>query len=835
MADGLLSTKYEPPPARIGVVHRPRLLARLDSAARVTLVSAPAGYGKTTLVSDWIGSRECAVAWLTLDEGDGDPAVLVRYLSASVRRAIPGLDLIDVPVEPRFTEPRSAVVPLLNALARLGESCTIVLDDFHLLTARPAHEVIAFLASRLPRQVRLILLGREDPPLPLARLRARGELTEIRAQDLRFECAEAAMLFGQTLALELPRDLVDRLTTKTEGWPAGLQLAGLSLKAAADPSALVASFGATDRYVLDYLSDEVIESLPPDTRRFLVQTSVLERMSASLCDAVTTRNDGVAMLASLERSNMFVTPLDDRREWYRYHALFADILRAELTPGERTELQRRAAGWFSERSVGPEAIRYALAAGSHEQAADLIERLAETALVSGEHATVLRWCDALPPQVLQTRPALRLIRAWVGNRTDLAETERLARQALDLLPPSDGLFRSLAFTTLGETIFTVDAAGGLVAFEAAADAYPSNGSALWAGLTFNRAQVEIVLGRRRAAEDRCRGALDEPRASSAFASGSIGFVHAGLAMALFDAAELPGALEHLVIAREECDRAGLRRIAFGTPDTLEVFALHLSGETERARRRLEAMWREAERIAATPVLRALPFIAAELARRDGDVAAIRRFAGELVSPADAGGVNDFERQVLAGLELALGRPAEALSIVEPVAEWQRSTGRLGRLIATLVLECRVLDALGRPSEAGSRLEEAVSHAATEEIRRPFIEERTAMKSWLPRLRGGNRDFVDDVLSRMKTPAAKPGLRVSASPNGRGMLVEPVTERELDVLRLVAAGLSNGEIAGELYIGLGTTKWHVHNLLEKLGAPNRVSLARRAHDLGLVRS
>lgn len=873
MTQGLLATKCAPPPMRTRAVPRDRLFARLDAGCALTLLSAPPGYGKTTLVAGWLAVRAGRAAWLTLDEDDSDPARFVAYLSAALRPAMPEVAFTDAPASPGQTDPRAALVPLLNALAQSTEPLVVVLDDYQLLGGRQVHGLVTFLVDHLPGHVRLVVLTREDPSLPLARLRARGHLTEIRTRDLRFDADDAGRFFADTLGLDVPATMVEQLTDRIEGWPAGLQLAGLSLQARSDPGTFVSSFGATDRFVLDYLSDEVLARLPDEMRRFLTQTAILERLCAPLCDAVTGRGDSAELLAAIERSNLFLVPLDERREWYRYHALFADVLRTSLGPEERTELQRRAAAWLAEREFLPEAIRFSLAGGLPDQAAALMEAAADATLARGGVATILRWCDLLPPETLAARPTLRLIRAWalffagalpeadaacstiqpdlldptatgrlfglqawLGNRLDRPETERLARRAVELVPESDGVFRSLVLMTLGETIFADDAAGALEAFEAAEEAYPAIGSALWCGLTYDRAQVEVILGRRAAAEDRCRRAFLEPRAAPSFASGAIGFVHEGLGMALFEAGEFGPAQEQLVLAREECHRAGLRRAMFGTPDSLEVLALHASGQRAQAWKRLEAYRLESVRFGADAILAGMPFLEAELARREGDLERVARFAPELVV---AGHVrahgNDLGPQTQAAVQLALGRPGEALSILEPLASWQRTSGRRGRLVATLVLTCAALDALGRESEAGCCMDEAIACAAPDQIRRPFLEERQVAEAWLPRLRDAGPEFVDDVLSRLGRPVSargrgRRGRRLLAAGDA---LLEPLSARELDVLRLVAAGLSNDEIARELYIGVGTTKWHVHNLLEKVGARDRVNLARRARELKLL--
>lgn len=873
MTDGLLATKYAPPPARPRAVPRDALFARLDAGCRLTLLSAPPGYGKTTLVVAWLAARAARAAWLTLDEDDSDPARFAAYIAAAVRRAIPEIALGESSVGPAALDSRAQLVPLINAVAHSGQSLVIVLDDYQLLRGRQVHEVVAFLVDHLPGSARLVILTREDPPLPLGRLRPRGHLTELRARDLRFDTGDAGRFLAETLGLDLPPATVEQLTERTEGWPAGLQLAGLSLQAGSNPGSFVASFGATDRFILDYLSDEVLGTLPADMRDFLRQSAVLERLCASLCDAVTGRDDSAEMLAALERANLFLLPLDERREWYRYHALFADVVRTGLAPAERSELHRRAAAWFAEHDLLPEAIRSSLAGGEPGTAAALMEAAAEAALARGEVATILRWCEHLPAAILAARPTLALIRAWalffagalpeadaacsaireeqleppalgrllglrawLGNRLDRPETERLARRSVGLVPRSDPVFRSLALMTLGETIFAGDAAGALEAFEAAEAAFQTPGSAIWCGLTYDMAQVEIILGRRTAAEERCQRALDEPRAAPSHASGAIGFVHEGLGMALFEAGDFALAHEQLALAREECQRAGLRRAMVGTPDSLEVLALHAAGRRTQAWKRLDAYRHEATRLGAGLLLEGMPFLEADLARREGDLDRVARLTPGLVVAAHVRGHgSDLGPQVQAAMQLALGDPRAALAILEPLAAWQRESRRRGRLVGTLVLMCAALDSQGRAAEAEGCVGEAIACAAPDQIRRPFLEERRVAEAWLPRLRDMAPDFVDGVLSRLGRPASGSGAR-----RGRHRviamgddLLEPLSARELDVLRLVAAGLSNGEIARELFIGAGTAKWHVHNLLEKVGARDRLNLAMRARELDLL--
>ena len=352
-------------------------------------------------------------AWLTVDESDDDPAVFAAYLVAAVRRAVPGLpDSVERALASSLHP--SSLAPLVNALASLDVHPVLVLDDYHLLTNPAAHAFTAYLVRHLPPTVRVVIVTRQDPPLPLARLRVRGQLTEIRAEDLRFSAQEAARFMAESMRLEIPEAAIARLTERTEGWIAGLQLAALSLRATTDVDAFVEAFGATDRYIFDYLMDEALASQAPATREFLEATCVLGRLTGPLCDALTGGSRGAMMLAALSDANVFLRQLDERGEWFRYHRLFADLVMTTVPEERRTELHRRAAAWFAANQLPQDAIRHAFAAGDPDLAAGPDRRLLfESRLAHGELRTVLGWCDALPPDVLVAHPALRVGRAWV--------------------------------------------------------------------------------------------------------------------------------------------------------------------------------------------------------------------------------------------------------------------------------------------------------------------------------------------------------------------------------------------------------------------------------------
>src|SRR5262245_11715554 len=415
--DVLLATKLHMPGPQPGFVPRRRLVQALGDGlerGRV-LVCAPAGFGKTALLADWARGGGRPVAWLCLDSGDSDPARFWRYVVAALDRARPGLAGRVGPPPPRSFE--GLVTALINELAADPgpDEVLLVLDDYHLVDPGPVHESVTFLLENLPPGLRVVVASRADPPLPLARLRARGQLAELRAAELRFTLEEAAALLGEAGGAALPAPAMAALVARTEGWAAGLQLAALSLRGQADPAGFAAEFSGSHRFVLDYLTDEVLAGQPGPVRAFLLETSVLERLSGELCDAITGRADGQAMLQEIERAGLFLVPLDEMRGWWRYHHLFADLLRARLQaeqPGRVPALHRAAAAWSEEHDLADDAVRHALAAGDATWAARLVERHVETLLGRSEGVTLRRWLSALSAESVRDRPRLCLAQAY---------------------------------------------------------------------------------------------------------------------------------------------------------------------------------------------------------------------------------------------------------------------------------------------------------------------------------------------------------------------------------------------------------------------------------------
>ncbi len=421
MTNPLLATKFYFPPGRPVLVPRPRLVERLQAGLKgpLTLISAPAGSGKTTLLSEWRAGPGAGVpvAWLSLDADDNDPARLFQYLFACLGTLHPSL-AINEEISLQSTEgfsPEAILTPLINALNATPQDFILVLDDYHRIELPTIHMSLGFLVDHLPARLHLAILTRSDPPLPLARLRVRGQLTEIRAEHLRFSGSEAAQFLNQIMGLALTDEQVSALELRTEGWIAGLQLAALSLRGQDDVEGLISSFSGSNRYIVDYLVEEVLTRQPKELREFLLKTSVLERLTGSLCDTLTEKADGANILAALEAANLFIVPLDNDRRWYRYHHLFSDLLQSRLlhsSPGIVKDLHRRAADWFAANGLIEEAINHALEAKDFDKATLLIEQTMQFVTRQGRVATVSKWIGALPEEIIARKPKFGFLLAW---------------------------------------------------------------------------------------------------------------------------------------------------------------------------------------------------------------------------------------------------------------------------------------------------------------------------------------------------------------------------------------------------------------------------------------
>jgi LuxR family transcriptional regulator, maltose regulon positive regulatory protein len=908
--DVLLATKLHVPQPRPGFLARPRLLDRLavGVAQELTLVCAPAGFGKTSLLGDWARRARQPVAWLSLDAGDSDPVRFWRYVAAALDGAgiAAGGRLAPLLRGPQPASLETVVTALINELAAQDEEVVLVLDDYHLIEATTIHDSLTLLLDRAPPVLRLLLASRADPPLPLARLRVRGQLVELRERDLRFTTEETAALLRQTTGVELSAASLAALAARTEGWVAGLQLAGLSLQGHADPAGFVATFTGSNRYVLDYLAEEVLDRQPEPLRGFLLETSVLERLSGPLCDAVTGRSDSQQLLERAERANLFLVPLDGQRRWWRYHHLFADLLRARLVrahPERVAELHHAAAAWCERHGLVDEAIGHALAAGDEVWAAGLVERHFDALLRRAEGATVDRWVEALPAELVGSRPRLLVAQAvWalLGGRVDEAEPlldhaeAALAASGDEPYEPSVGraasrvanLPASIALTR-AELARRRGDAERIEALARQALAHLSEDEralrrqvdwflavANWYGGRLTEAEHALIglLAEQRAAGEgylalraacdlgqvqRARGRLSTALATYGRAlqlageagspSPPAGMAHVGMAEVLYERGELEAALDHATEGVRLC-----RQLTYTLPLLAGLAVLARVRQARGDAPGVLAAVREAERVQQSPavvgLLNPVPPLRARLALAHGQVEHAARWVhARKLAPDDQ---PSYPREraylILARLLLAEQAPTKALELLQRLGDLAAAQQRTGSLIEVRVLRALALAAKDKEPDALAALAEAITLAAPEGYTRVFLDEGAPLAALLDRLAAAGRweqvapgTSVPTAYLRQLREAfhpAAPVARVAARPAAAGPLsglVEPLSERELEVLGLLAAGRSNREIAAELVVALDTVKKHVSHVLDKLGAANRTQAVARARELGLL--
>jgi LuxR family maltose regulon positive regulatory protein len=895
LPQALLTTKLCAPRTRPNLVARSRLRDALAAGEgrALTLVSAPAGFGKTTLLSEWLEDRsvdESSVAWVSVDESDNDPARFLTYLITALQNVEEGIGE-GVLASLRSPEPppvEAVVGALINELADLSREITIVFDDYHLIASEPVHEAVSFLLEHLPENVHLVVASRTDPPFSLPKLRARDQMTEIRAADLRFTSEEATAFLSDSMGLMLSAGDVGVLEEVTEGWVAALQLAALSMRDREDVSGFVEAFSGSNRHVLDFLAEEVLEGQPEGVREFLLQTSVLERMSAPLCDTLTDRSDGQEMLERLERDNLFVVPLDDERRWYRYHHLFADFLRGRLrreSPEHAGELHLLASGWYEGNGHLAEAIGHALSAPDYERAARLIEQEIKETWSRGEGPTVLGWLEALPTGAKRRRPRLitehalalvltgrpndaepvlqeaeraageaiigkdrryllglaSAIRSWRARlRGDAPESVELARRALSLLPNEEAPHRNFAAVCLGDALRSIgDLSAASEAFAEAAEIGRAAGyvDGTLAGVVLH-ARVQAERGRLREAEEAFRRAQRLLTEEGFELLPAAGVVHIGMGVLLYERNDLDGAERELNRGMQLAERA--REVSS------LVWAYITFSQVKRARgdeeRALE-MAHEAERVARASGANLQIAIAGgwmtrlRLAR--GDLAEAVAFEQERAANAEnaANAARVVDRLTSARVLHARGRHREALPLLEELGEAAAEAGRMGDLIEILVLQAVALWARNEKERAVSTLARALSLAEPEGYVRTFVDEGPAMgdllSATLEARQRGHIDAAEHVPARSLAKLLAAAAQDAAAPGADERLPEPLSERELEVLALIAAGESNGEIARKLFVSTSTVKTHINRLYRKLGAHSRTQAVARAREMNLL--
>jgi LuxR family maltose regulon positive regulatory protein len=914
MTRTLLTTKLHIPRTRPELVPRPRLIEQLNAGShcKLALISAPAGFGKTTLLSEWATRTRRPVCWVSLDEGDNDPTRFWAYCIAALQtvRADIGNAVLAAIQSSGFVQPKTfaadtplsfepLLTGLINETSEIPDPIVLILDDFHAIANQQINAGMTFLLDNAPPQMHLVIATRADPPLQLSRLRGRGQLNELRAADLCFTLDETAAFLNEMMGLDLSAEDVAELELRTEGWIVGLQMAALSMQGRSRErvSDFVASFTGSHRHVLHYLTEEVLQRQPEGVQTFMLQTAILDRLCGPLCDTVTDQSGSQAVLERLERANLFIIPLDDEQHWYRYHHLFADLLRNRLGkvhPDEVPTLHRRASEWYEGKELLPEAISHALAGEDVERAIRLIEGDALAMLDQGELATVLGWLDALPDEVVRSRPWLCVAYAWVlayGGRLDalgsvlqdaektldrlgrvsglsaldrrhveghiaiiraysanmlgdLVRAEKLAQEALERLPDEDLKTRGLAATMRALLLYARgDVALANPAFDEALTISRAVGDPhLTVHILCERVLFQLAQGRLRQAADTCREALQLAEESARQGGRPLpiaSYAHTRMANVLREWNDLEAALYH---ARESV-RLSKR---WGQTDILLTgyfdlaWVLQATGDVEGA---LDAI-REAQQIARDasgqdyfPLERA----EAQIQLMYGDVAAAARWIAQMgLSVEDEFDCfQGFTYLTLARLLLTQAdwQPGEslerALRLLKRILLQAETVGYMRLAIQTLILQALALQAKGDVGQALNSLERALVIAEPEGFVRSFIDMGMPMGELLRQaaVRGIAIEYVGKLLAALDAESVR--ARVPGSKPSRSELVEPLTKRELEVLRLLATGLSNKDIASTLSISVTTAKKHLQNIYGKLQVHRRTEAVARARALDLL--
>ncbi len=883
MPTPLLATKLYIPRLRPNVVSRPRLLERLNEGLHrnLILISAPAGFGKTTLVSEWVEGIERPTAWLSLDEGDNDPTRFLTYLVAALQTiaATIGEGVSGVLHSPQPPPTASILTALLNDITTISDHFVLVLDDYHVIDAQPVDQALTYLVDHLPPQMHLVIATREDPPLPLARLRVGGQLTELRVADLRFTPSEAAAFLNQVMGLPLSAEDIAALERRTEGWIAGLQLAAISLQGHQDATSFITSFTGSHHFVMDYLVEEVLQQQSESVQTFLLRTSILDRLCGPLCDAVLLdpSASGQATLEYLERANLFIVPLDNERRWYRYHHLFADLLRQRLhqslasSTGDAeshvNELHIRASLWYEDHGLEVEAFHHAVAANDVERAERLIEGKGIPLHFRGAVTAILDWLESLPTTVLNARPSLwaryaslllvngqttgveeklqaaeaalqgteaddktrNLVGQIAAARATLALTRyqvepmlAQSRRALEYLHPNNLSSRTTANWTLGFAYFLQgDRAAARRAYTEAISLSQASGD------IFTTILATIGLGNIQEAENQLYLAAETYQRVLQLAGDQplqmIYEAHLGLARIFYEWNDLDEASQHgrqsLHLARQYervIDRfvlceVLLARLKLAQGDVAGAAAL--LAQAGQSARQHHFVYRLPE-VAAAQVLTLL---------HQGNLAAAAHLAQTHELPLSQ-----------ARVHLAQGDTSAALAVLSPWRQQMEAKDWEDERLKVMVLQAVALQAHGEKDKAVQLLCDALAIAEPGGFIRLFVDEGLPMAHLLSEAEaiGMMPDYTGKLLAVLEAEEQKREDTSSLPPPAQPLL-EPLSQRELEVLHLIAQGLSNHEICERLFLALDTVKGHNRKIFDKLQVQRRTEAVARARELGLL--
>ena len=894
----LLETKLYLPQWSADRVSRPRLIDCIHPKRKLTLVSAPAGFGKTTLLAEWVAAVPTRpVAWVSLDQSDNDPAVFWSYLITALQKIQPGLGERSLALLQSSQPPpiESVLMTLLNELTAVEADVVLILDDYHAIVTPAIHDGMGFLLSHLPPQMHLILASRADPPLSLARLRSHGELTELRVSDLRFTPDEAAAFLNQVMGLEISAADVAALEQRTEGWIAGLQLAALSLQGRENATDFVAAFSGDDRYIVDYLLEEVLQRQSDRVRRFLLQTALLDRLSGSLCDAVTSQNNGQSMLETLERGNLFIIPLDNKRQWYRYHHLFADVLQAHalMERPEQTRLHERASEWYEQNGLFADAIRHALAAKDFEHAAGLIEQVWPTMRNRQQDAAVLGWLKVLPDSLIRVRPVLsvayaiallntgkidavedrlqdaehalaavedseveqhyRSLPATIANARafhaqalgDFARAIAHAEQALALLPSEEDNERGVTAAFLGLAYWTSgDVAAAYQSFAEGLKRFQKIGNGEIAiCATSVLAQMGLAQGWLRVAIAACHQALQLADQQPEPILQGTADLYLVLSELYYEQGHLDTA-HQLLQTGEELRKQGSTSGFDYFVWLVKAQLTAADGDLDKALEQLEAA-AQLYRRSPLPNIRPIEALRVRWWLQQGRLAVALRWLEEISLSVDdePDYLREYEHLTLARILIAQYRRDSTNGVIDPVISLlsrllsaAEAKNRTGSVIKILVVLALANEAQGELSAALSSLERALTLGEPEGHVRIFAECGPPMARLLQEAMtlGIAPTYTQRLLTALKTWGEKPKVLspLSLSPTPQP-LIEPLSQRELDVLRLLNTELSGPEIAGELVVALSTVRTHTKRIYSKLNVTNRRAAVKQATELDLI--
>ncbi len=912
MASPLVDTKLFVPHPRRTVVTRSRLNERLDrgAEAKLTVVSAPAGFGKTTAVVAWLdhAPENRSVAWLSLEDADKEPVSFWTYVVTALHATAPSVGASVLPLLASTQPPLEALLAtVLNELGALQNDLYLVLDDYHLVDGPGVAAGMAYLLEHLPPQVHVLLSTRADPDLPLARLRARGELVEVRAVDLRFTPAEVSAYFTAATDLGLSERDIATLESRTEGWVAALQLAALSMQGRVDVAGFIAGFAGDDRYIVDYLVEEVLARQSEHVRSFLLQTSVLDRLTGDLCDTVTGQRGGNSMLEALDRANLFVVPLDDNRRWYRYHHLFADVLQTHLRderPDHVAALHDRASHWYDHAGEPAAAVRHAIAAGDTARVADLVE-LAIPALQRARQEAIIRgWIDAIPDAVVRARPVLgigfvgalmsggefddvprrlRDIERWLPTSTpdaagggahsavmvvvDEAQLELLpgmvelywtglalvtgdvpgiqlhAQQTLAAATPDDHVTRAGAYALSGLASWS---AGDL---DAAHRDYSRSVEGLRRGGNFSDVLgCSVTLADIRITQGRLTEALTTYETALQLASRQPGTtrgtadMYIGIAALRLERGDVDAAAEYLRRGQDLGEDFGLPQYPYRRLMTTALVR-EVQGDSDGALEMLE----QAERVYIAdflPNVRPVPALRARLLASHGKVGDALAWASEhgLSADDDLSYIHEYEHIALAEVMLAryttqpTGSTLQAThGLLERLLVEAQRGARTGNVIEILALQALAHDASGSTGQALPPLQRALTLAEPQGYVRVFTRHGAPMASMLNRLVPGmpDRAYLRRLIAATAEHLASLNVAESARSSTTQRLVDPLSPRELEVLRLLSTELDGPELARHLVVSLNTLRTHTKNIYAKLDVTNRRAAVRRAAELDLL--